>query len=389
MAADGHLGYYMRHDISPVHYRMETLRTHFERRDSLYRSLGLPPAVFRNARVLEVAPGSGQNSLYIAACQPSGLDLVEPNPAAVRDIEANYADFQIPHTVPQLHAERLESFSSPALFDIVICENWLGSLPSDLNLLTRLSMLVAPGGVLVFTIVPLSGFFPNVMRKLLALRLTDRSAAFDEQTKSLVDAFAPHLATIANMTRSHVDWVHDCMMNPHYLNVALPLDTAMEAVGDMEILGTFPRFTPDWRWFKGLTGENRRFNEVVLNAYRENVHNFVDYRTVYSPLPIRYGECLDDQFTSLHKLALEWQSSWENDCPRQVAQASEMIGNLLGSISGNLENVDDGLSEAVRELETLWEQSELSLDAVRNVKFFGGLFGRETVYVSFTRPGVL
>jgi hypothetical protein len=234
----------------------------------------------------------------------------------------------------------------------------------------------------------LSGFFPNVMRKLLALRLTDRSTAFDEQTKSLVDAFAPHLATIANMTRSHVDWVHDCMMNPHYLNVALPLDTAMEAVGDMEILGTFPRFTPDWRWFKGLTGESRRFNEVVLKAYRENVHNFVDYRTVYPPLPIEHGQCLNDEFASLHKAALEWQSSWENDHRGQAAQASEMIGGLLASILVNLGNVDKSLSEAVREVEVLWKQSALSLDAVRNLKLFGGLFGRETIYVSFTRPGL-
>ena len=76
----GHLEYYEEHSISPVHYRMEDVESHFGRRDSLYRTLGLPPVAFRGARVLEIAPGSGQNSLYVAVLQKDRKRLVGTAP---------------------------------------------------------------------------------------------------------------------------------------------------------------------------------------------------------------------------------------------------------------------------------------------------------------------
>ena len=45
--AGGHLEYYKARGLAPVAYRTDDLQAHFERRDSLYRSLGLPPAAFK------------------------------------------------------------------------------------------------------------------------------------------------------------------------------------------------------------------------------------------------------------------------------------------------------------------------------------------------------
>src|SRR5207244_6082467 len=111
-------------------------------------------------------PGSCQNSLYFAICAPASLDLVEPNPVGRRDIEAAYANLDRPCTKPTLHGVRFETFDPLGTFDIVVCENWLGALPGEVALIRRLAGLVAPGGVLVLTMVPPSGFFANIMRKL-------------------------------------------------------------------------------------------------------------------------------------------------------------------------------------------------------------------------------
>jgi len=378
--------YYQRQGISPVRYRVDSIEAHFDRRDSLYRSLGLPPLAFRGSRVLEVAAGSGQNSLYVASCHPESYDLVEPNHIGIRDIRETYDGFRRPHTAPNLHEIRFENFKTRAEYDIVVCENWLGSLPHELALIRKLASLVTPGGVLVITCVPVSGFFPNIMRKLLALRLTDPRLTFEQQTAQLVDIFASHLSTIADMTRNHRDWVHDTMLLPSYLNIALPLETLIEAVGqNMEILATFPRFTPDWRWFKSLTGEKRRFNQHLLRAFQENLHNFIDYRKIWPSRTAGANAPLDAAFRAIHQSALTWQVTGQSHGNGTTAALIEPIREQLSNIADELVQLDQELGVAVAELKLVWQHPRMDAAMVRDMPAFAPLFGRETVYVSFTR----
>lgn len=385
--AGGHLDYYKQHGIAPVQYQMDNFREHQERRDSLYRSLGLPPVAFKGAAVLEVAPGTGQNSLYIAARLPASLDLVEPNPAGLTAIEKSYAGMNLPHTSPKIHATRLEEFEPGRRFDIVLCENWLGALPGEVALIKKLASLIAPGGVMVLTVVPLAGFFPNVMRKLLALRITPPGLDFEARTSHLVGVFGPHLATMASMTRSHRDWVHDCMINPHYLNVALPLETVFGAVGnELEALATFPRFAMDWRWFKGLTGQNRRFNASLVEAEARNLPSFLDYRLTF---PERTGDTdleLSGAFAEIHRQAVAWQQAFEANNPAEIALLTAGISKTLMRIEQGLKSIDLRLSEAVGELAVVWRSPAPTAAQVRDMPAFSGLFGRETVYLSLTRP---
>jgi Methyltransferase domain len=382
----GHLAFYREHAIAPVQYHFEDLRAHLDRRDSLYRSLGLPPAAFRAVRVLEVAPGTGQNSVYVASCMPATLDLVEPNPASLAAIETTYASLTLPHTAPRIHGVRLEEFAPASRFDVVLCENWLGGLPNETALIAKLAALVAQSGVLVLTVVPLSGFFPNVMRKLLAVRVVMPSLDFESRTQLLVDAFGPHLSTIANMTRSHRDWVQDCLLNPHYLNVALPLERALDAAGaEMEALATFPRFGADWRWFKALTGADRRFSENLLHAFRRNSHNFVDYRRVWPERTLEANAALDDTCQALHRAAVAWHAAFLAADRGALPDRAADIGRLLEALSRQFADIDDQLGKAASELLDVWNASDVTIPMIAQMRAFGALFGRETVYLSLTR----
>jgi len=383
----GHLGYYLQYGISPVRYQMDDVEAHFDRRDSLYRSLGLPPVAFRGSRVLEVAPGSGQNSMYIASCSPASYDLVEPNPQAIQQIRTGYDKLELPHTKPNLHPVRFESFEPDGAYDVVVCENWLGSLPHEIELICKLASMVVPGGVLVLTFTPSSGLFSNIMRRLLSLRIIDPTLDFEKKTKRLIDVFAPQLATIANMTRSTRDWVQDCMLNPHYFNIVIPLDTVLKAIGgEMEVLATFPRFTPDWRWFKSLSGSARQFNDVMLDAYRENLHNFIDYRKTWRARPTTANSQLDAAFRGIHHAAVRWRSALDSGDPASTKPLVEQIGALLSDIVVGLAEIDHDTSQAIRELKSVWEHPQLDAAMVRDMKVYGSLFGRETPYISLTQP---
>jgi 2-polyprenyl-3-methyl-5-hydroxy-6-metoxy-1,4-benzoquinol methylase len=384
----GHLDFYKAHGISPVRYADAGTAAHFDRRDSLYRSLGLPPAAFRGARVLEVAPGSGQNSLYVASCGPASLDLVEPNPAGRADIEATYAAHAGPVTVPRLHPAMLQEFEPDGPYDVVICENWLGSRPDELALLSRLAGFLAPGGVLVVTAVPLAGFFPNVMRTVLARRVAGAETPFEERTARLVAAFGPHLATIAAMTRSHRDWVHDCMINPAYLRVALPIEEVLRAAGPgAEVLATFPRFSTDWRWFKSLAGEGRAFNAHLLGQLRGSAPSFLDYRTVRPPLAdAAAADRLDGLFADAWRAAVAADDAGLSPATPADAPALAAVGDALDALRAALAPVTPDLAPALDELADALRRPALSPADIAAMPSFGRLFGRETVYVSLTRP---
>lgn len=385
-AAEGLLPYYMQHSISPVTYRFDTIETHFDRRDSLYRSLGLPPLAFLDHRVLEVAAGSGQNSLYVASCLPKTFDLVEPNTAGIRDIRKTYDAYTGRLTQPTLHEVQFENYQPTEAYDIVVCENWLGSKPQDLAAIGKLASLVKPGGALAMTCVPVSGFFANTMRKLLALRLTNPALPFERKTDYLVGIFAPHLTTIRDMTRSHRDWVQDTMLLPAYLDIALPLDAVVKAVGDdMEFLASFPRFTQDWRWFKSLVGERRRFNAHMLDSFRETLHNFIDHRKLWPPRAAQDNTRLDELFRSLHGTALALQATGAAHDRNASAAFIDDIGAQLRALADELGGIDRDLGAAVAELKSVWEAPALDAAMVREMRVFASLFGRETVYVSFTR----
>jgi hypothetical protein len=176
------------------------------------------------------------------------------------------------------------------------------------------------------------------------------------------------------------------MLLPPYLNIALPLETLIEAVGDsMEVLATFPRFTPDWRWFKSLTGEKRHFNEHVLNSHRENLHNFIDYRKIWPTRTADANAKLNVAFDALHHTALSWQVEAESHGIDATAALSERISEQLSTIADELVQIDRDLGVAVAELKSVWDNPRMDAAMVRDMRAFASLFGRETAYVSFTR----
>jgi hypothetical protein len=277
---------------------------------------------------------------------------------------------------------RLEEFEPKARYDIVICENWIGDLPHELLLIRKLADLVRPGGVLVMTLTPTIGLLPNMMRKLLALRLVRREAPFADKVTHLTEAFGPHLRTIKHMTRSHRDWVMDCLLNPHYFNIILPLDAVIAEIGSRaEVLATVPRFYTDLRWFKSLVASERRFNAAFQASYISNLHNFVDYRREFTARRAEQNEVLDAICRDFRSAGLAWLKAHDATGASDQA-ASGLIGQAIRRLGGELGAIEAELGAAFEELCDMWDSPTLDAGSVAGMKHFSGLFGRETAYVS-------
>ncbi len=380
-----HLEFYREHKITPVRYDLSSLDAHLERRFALYARLGLLPVSFKKASVLEVAAGTGHNSLYVAQTLPSSLVLLEPNETAVEYIHQAYKCFALSHTTPEIIASSIEEYSPKSHFDIVLCENWLGSSMRELSLMNRISDLVAEQGMLVLTTISPIGFLPNVLRRFMASYIAPMNKGFQERTELLASAFKNHLTTMSAMTRNIVDWVQDNMINPAYFGLALSIPLLLERLGEhFEIMGSSPAFSEDWRWFKALHGKERAFNQHFLLEYWRKAHNFLDFREK----TMTGDKALNIQ---LEKKALELLAAAAEHEDAQLKQDSvlafanktlQILDDFIALLPSHLRAARHGLLEA-RNL--MASPALINSDSVAKMSFFCGLFGRETVYVSLMR----
>ena len=384
------LNYYLERRISPVHYLASNLTEHLERRQSLYDMLGLPGLLFRGKKVLEIAGGSGQNSLYVSAKKPSRYVIVEPNPVALTQIEENYDEFAVPHTRPEVIPVTLENYATNETFDVVICEGWLGSSAHERALVGTIADRVAPGGIMVVTALSICGWISNLIRYGLTQKLlvSHVEKNYDSQVGVVLEAFSPHLQTISGMTRRHEDWVKDNLVNPTYLDQGLTLEMVLEetATRGFTVFGASPDFISEWRWFKQLHGDNLRTNENVLSCYERWSHNFLDYRRIFGERTAGLNQALNKQADQL-LVALSASKSMEY---RELGPAYfDGIVRILQDIRGNLSGLAGDFGAAVDEAVHLLTADGVTVAMIAGMKNYKPWFGRETLYFALKRASVV
>ena len=373
-----HLQFYMENNISPVSQDISDLMKHFDRRGSLYRYLGLPKLFFRDKNILEVGPGSGHNSLFVASCLPKSYDLLEPNPTGQSGITRLYREFDTEHTSPNLIKQRLEDFTPEQKYDLVISECWLGVSLHERQMMAKLGTFLKPEGVLIITLASPIGAAANAFRRLLADKLTLGMTSFEERTEILVQAFAPHLSTMLDMTRPYDDWVQDCMINPGFMTICPTPKMFMEGMDSkLDIYNSYPRFNMDWRWYKSLYGDNRRFNERYMESYYANSHNFYDYSSLYTQREPAKNISLEEYCLIFLSLIVDMEENRDKDYHDEII-------DVVRKIQYNLAEISSSWAQGIEEFLSLFEKRDVSVEQISNMKYLKPIFGRELIYVSAT-----
>ena len=374
-----HLEFYMEHNISPVSQDITDLSKHFERRGSLYRYLGLPKLFFRDKEILEVGPGSGHNSLYVASCLPKSYDLLEPNPTGQAGIIELYNDFETEHTSPNLIKQRLEDFTPERKYDVAISECWLGVSLHERQLMAKLGTFVKPDGILIITLASPIGAAVNAFRRLLSDKLTLGIDSMEEKTNILVQAFGSHLGTMQDMTRPYEDWVQDCMINPGFMTICPTPEMFMDGMSnDFDIYNSYPRFDNDWRWYKSLYGENKCFNERYMESYYTNSHNFYDYNSLYKQREPAKNMSLEEHCLRLLSLIVDMEENRDKDYYNEIIE-------VVKEIQGNLAEVSTSWAEGIEEFLTLFQKDKVTVEQISQMEKLKPVFGRELIYVSATK----
>ena len=379
---NNHLKFYTDHKIAPVK-QLGDLERILNYRRILYEQLGLHRLAIRGSNVLEVGCGTGENSLFVARQDPTSLTLLEPNPEGYEYVRSLYSKFQGPHVPPEILQCRLEDFSPECRYDIVICENWLGSSSYDRELRRRLMALGNQYSMLVMTAVSPIGMLPNLLRRIISHRVTQGSLNLEE-TQRLTDLWAPHLSSMTAMTRSHEDWVVDNMINPAYLGICVsPINVLEQTVARYRLSATYPKFMTDLRWFKTLPDylpqPDLRF---FSDQYFSSAHNLISVNFTASQGEKVLNERLESNCASLFSSLLLWENSTGGPKDLEWSGVVETLRRITGLLSRIFPSWD---SDAMGGCISQAIAPALDLDAIKSCQYFSQWFGRETIYMSLTR----
>jgi SAM-dependent methyltransferase len=372
--------FYRRHGISPVHQDISDLPKHFARRGALYRHLGILPAFVRGRSVVEVAPGSGFNSLHTASLGPSRYVLVEANPRGVSDMTALFGRFGSLCANVEIVSSLVETYEPDQQFDFVLCEGLLGQagVPDPAALLASVARLAAPGGVLVITCIDAMSYLSETLRRLLANLLADPREPLKVRTPVLVRSFARHLATLTGMTRSPEDWVVDNLINPGSTGPLLSIPDAIAALPEsFEVFGASPKFLTDWRWYKHI-GAGGRFNEIASDEYWANAHNLLDYRHQASPGDPQQNRATYELCLEVRELAGVHERTQDRAVIELIQASLHRIGQLVGQTV-------PAVGWALGDVDRLIGAADVDADRISAAEHFGPWFGRGQQYLSFSR----
>jgi len=377
-----HLGFYTAHGISPVRQDIRDLQRHFQRREALYRHLGIVPRALHGRNVLEVGPGGGYNSLYTASLLPNRFLLVEGNPTGVAEIKHLFSQHDPAWSKPlEVVHSAIEDWKPEPIFDFVFCEGLLSGVPNPEQVLDKLAGATAPGGVLTITCVDHLSHFPETLRRALGQLAVNPADALQEKVRKILPMMESHLATLPGMSRRVDDWVIDNLIHPGSIIPLINFPEAIAVLGSrFDYYAASPHFTTDWRWYKSIVGDDWEFNARAIEQFWSLAHNMLDYRKVLPP-----RDPLANQH--LYDLCTQARAQLEGFERKREVVFLNRFRESLGMIVEDAASFSADVAEALGEAATLLKGDRPDTAAVARAAKFGGLFGRGQQYLSLIKRG--
>jgi len=375
-----YVDFYKKHKISPVSQDISDFKKHYDRREYLYRRLGIIPSLIRDKTVLEFGPGSGHNALYTHSLSPSKYVLVDGNPTGLSECEDLFRNHSVEGGSYQLVECLVEEFQSDELFDVVICEGLIPAQNDPKQFAKTVARFTKPGGVCIVTCHDEVGMFTDLLRCLIGTIVIEEGMTFEVKRDILVTVFEKHLKHLKGMSRSCQDWVVDQILHKGlWCNSCLfSVGDAVDALGDsFDVYGVSPFFFTDWRWYKDVYGDQRAFNETGKDCYLKNIHNFLDYRCEFQARSIDDNKQL---ISCCHKI---WKRISDYGCERKKEYIDEIydeIVKLQTMVSAFSPETSEALADFGKALKK-YPNINSSTDWGR----FAAWWGRGMQYLSFIR----
>jgi 2-polyprenyl-3-methyl-5-hydroxy-6-metoxy-1,4-benzoquinol methylase len=253
--------------FAPTSQQLGRSFEHKQNRSNLYRKLGIHKFSWLNASVLEVGPGSGENSIDLVGRGIKSLTLADAVPVVLERIKAkNIEGLDVKYELLDVSQHSLSGS-----YQIVICE---GTIPFQLEprqFLSNISCAVEEGGLLLITTVDAVSVLSEVLRRYMAQKImVQNEFSLDELTVFFQEDFD----ALPSMTRNPRDWVLDSILNPW---VGKLFSTSELFTQGFRQVSSTPRISDDLGWYKERY-PTAGIASTYQDIYVRNVHKLIDTR---------------------------------------------------------------------------------------------------------------
>ncbi len=274
--------------------------------------------------------------------------------------------------------EDVESFESQTLYDVVLAEGFLFTLPTRAELIQKICALLKPGGLAVISFIDRYGCLLEITRKLILHRACQLAAVDDPHSKASLEIakqlYGQDFSRIS-VSRPFEAWWKDSLVNPLFCSPYLwsyeDLLPLVEEVG-CEFYSSSPQWnsTDHFSWYKQTSETNirhqhplkdwarvfpyfitgiRPLNNIAVPPTPEVLNSVFELTTQISEYVATFGAQID---SVIYPHSLEMYLNKSQD-PRVVRFNSEMKNLYAASRSDKLEDLVSAYHES-GVLRNLW-----------------------------------
>jgi 2-polyprenyl-3-methyl-5-hydroxy-6-metoxy-1,4-benzoquinol methylase len=265
------IDFYTEIGFAPTGQQVGISQKHRVNRTNLYRKLGLHSQIFRNANVLEIGPGSGENAMDLLNRGISSLTISDGAQVVLDKLKLALKS-HIPIQYELCDSQRFSS--SKDVFDIVVCE---GVIPLQMDptvFFQNICQRVAPGGIILVTTMDSISSLSEVLRRIISFTITTKGVL---ETKTIEDFFRKDFEQLEGMTRTAENWVLDSILNPWIGKMFSISDAILAAPKDFRPISMTPNLHLDQDWYKN-PNDNSTERRAWVKSYLENCHRLINFQ---------------------------------------------------------------------------------------------------------------
>ena len=195
---------------------LKDLESYDLERQSLFTDkLFLPPRMFRDAKLIEFGPDSGENSLVFARWGAS-CKLIEPNPKAHSVIKNYFNKYKLSDKLDKLVLSDLLSYSKylkpSEKFDIIDAEGFIYTIRPESLWIDIFNRILNDNGFVIIYYCEAFGSFMELSLKVIHTRICELTGMGDLEAAQKL--YAAKWKSIPHK-RSMKSWLMDILKNPY------------------------------------------------------------------------------------------------------------------------------------------------------------------------------